>query len=110
MPLVYVHVLVERRLALKPFRSHRLLHWSLNYCITWPDSNKSNMHEPYQDLWRGLGSHKTAFKPPRNVITNRSNAMFLVRLISNEFQLSLCSIYEGCSRNPITLLLLLEFS
>ena len=59
----YVNALTERRLALKPFRSHRVLHWSLNYCLTWPGSIKNNVHEPCQDLGRGLGSHKTGLSP-----------------------------------------------
>ena len=61
----YVYALTERRLALKPFRSHRELHWSLNYCLTWLDSTciKNNVHEPYQDLGRGLGSRKTGLSP-----------------------------------------------
>ena len=54
---------------------------------------KNNVHEPYQDLGRGLGSRKTGLSPPSNVITNRSKAVLLVRLISNENQLSFYSIY-----------------
>ena len=60
---LYVYAITERRLALKPFRSHRVLHCSLNFCLTWPDSIKSNVHEPYQDLGRGLGSRKTGLSP-----------------------------------------------
>ena len=83
-----MYVLTERRLALEPFRSHRVLpgvlHWSLNYCLTWPDSIKNNVHEPYQDLGRRLGSRKTGLSPPSNVITNCSKAVLLVRLFLNE--------------------------
>ena len=78
-----MYALTERRSALKPFRSHGVLHWSLNYCLTWPDSIKNNVHEPYQDQGEGWDPVKPV-KAPSNVITNRSKAVLLVRLILNK--------------------------